>query len=56
MLKYQTIEKLRDMKLKTMAQIFNESNLADLELSFEERFGLIVEKEWMAKKTPKKNV
>lgn len=37
-----------------MAQIFNDFNPTDLELSFEERFGLIVEKEWMAKKNSKK--
>lgn len=53
MLKNQTIEKLKDMKLKTMAQVFNEPNPADIELTFEERFGLIVEKEWMAKKNSK---
>lgn len=53
MLKNQTVEKLRDMKLKTMAQMFCESNPAYLELSFEERFGLMVEKEWMAKKNSK---
>ncbi|NLN49709.1 MAG: ATP-binding protein [Clostridiales bacterium] len=53
MLKNQTIEKLRDMKLKTMAQVFNEPNPADIELTFEERFSLIVEKEWMVKKNSK---
>lgn len=53
MLKNQTVEKLRDMKLKTMAQMLCESNPAYLELSFEERFGLMVEKEWMAKKNSK---
>ena len=50
MLKNQTIEKLRDMKLKAMAQMLSEPNPSDLELSFEERLGLMVEKEWMAKK------
>lgn len=53
MLRNQTIEKLRDMKLKTMAQMLSEANPSDLELSFEERLGLMVEKEWMAKKNSK---
>ncbi|HCS73531.1 MAG TPA: AAA family ATPase, partial [Clostridiales bacterium] len=53
MLKNQTIEKLRDMKLKAMAQMLSEPNPSDLELSFEERLGLMVEKEWMAKKNSK---
>jgi DNA replication protein DnaC len=53
MLNNQTIEKLRDMKLKAMAQMLSEPNPSDLGLSFEERFGLMVEKEWMAKKNSK---
>lgn len=53
MLKNQTVEKLRDMKLKTMAQVLCEPSPSCLELSFEERFGLMVEKEWMAKKNSK---
>lgn len=53
MLNKQTIEKLKDMKLKAMAQILSEPNPADLELSFEERLGLMVEKEWIAKKNSK---
>lgn len=53
MLRNQTIEKLRDMKLKAMAQMLSEANPSDLELSFEERLGLMVEKEWMAKKNSK---
>lgn len=40
MLNNQTIEKLKDMKLKAMAQMLSESNPAHLELSFEERLGL----------------
>lgn len=53
MLKNQTIDKLRDMKLKTMAQVLSEPNPIDLELSFEERFGLMVEKEWISRKNSK---
>lgn len=53
MLKNQTIEKLRDMKLKAMAQMLSEPNPSDLELSFEERLGIMVEKEWMSKKNSK---
>ena len=53
MLNNQTIEKLRDMKLKAMAQMLSEPDPSDLGLSFEERLGLMVEKEWMAKKNSK---
>lgn len=53
MLKNQTIEKLRDMRLKAMAQMFTDSDSEVLSLSFEERFGLMVEKEWLAKKNSK---
>lgn len=53
MLKNQTIEKLRDMKLKAMAQMLSETEPELLSLSFEERFGLMVEKEWTAKKNSK---
>jgi len=53
MLNNQTIEKLRDMKLKTMAQMLSQPDPSYLELSFEERLGLMVEKEWIAKKNSK---
>ncbi|HOS70673.1 MAG TPA: IS21-like element helper ATPase IstB [Bacillota bacterium] len=53
MLNNQTIEKLRDMKLKTMAQMLSQPDPSYLELTFEERIGLMVEKEWMAKKNSK---
>jgi DNA replication protein DnaC len=53
MLNNQTIEKLQDMKLKAMAQMLSEPLPSDLALSFEERLGLMVEKEWMAKKSTK---
>ena len=55
MLNNQTIEKLRDMKLKAMAQMLSEPDPSDLGLSFEERLGLMVEKEWLAKKNAKIN-
>lgn len=53
MLNNQTIEKLQDMKLKAMAQMLSEPIPSDLALSFEERLGLMVEKEWTAKKNTK---
>jgi len=52
MLSENTVSKLHDMKLSTMAKTFkaqmNDSNIIDL--SFEERFGLIVDQEWIARK------
>ena len=51
MLNNQTVEKLRDLKLKVMAQMFSENDNSLRELSFEERFGIMVEKEWMNRKT-----
>lgn len=50
MLNNPTVEKLKDLKLKTMARMLcdSDSNLRDL--SFEERLGIMVEKEWLAKK------
>lgn len=53
MLKNQTIEKLKDMKLKAMAQMLSESDPVLLSLPFEERFSLMVEKEWISKKNSK---
>lgn len=50
MLNNQTVEKLRDLKLKVMAQMFSENDNSLRELSFEERFGIMVEKEWMNRK------
>jgi len=48
MLNNPTVEKLKDMKLKVMAQMFADPALR--ELSFEERLGIIVEKEWLHRK------
>lgn len=50
MLNNPTVEKLRDLKLKVMAQMMSELDPALRELSFEERLGIMVEKEWLAKK------
>lgn len=53
MLNNPTIEKLRDMKLKVMAQMMQDSDTSLRDLSFEERFGIMVEKEWMSRKNSK---
>lgn len=53
MLDNQTVSKLRDMKLKTMAQMLSEPEEMYRGLSFEERFGMMVEKEWLNKKNNK---
>lgn len=45
-----TTEKLRDMKLKVMAEMLSETTPEILDLSFEDRFGLMVENQWLAKK------
>jgi DNA replication protein DnaC len=48
MLNNPTVEKLRGMKLKVMAQVFADPALRDL--SFEERLAIMVEKEWLQRK------
>jgi len=48
MLNNPTVEKLKDMKLKVMAQMFADPALR--ELSFEERLAIMVEKEWLQRK------
>jgi DNA replication protein DnaC len=45
-----TVEKLKDLKLKVMAQMLNDPDNSLKELSFEEHLGIMVEKEWLAKK------
>lgn len=50
MLNNPTIEKLMDLKLRVMAQMMKEPEHNLLELSFEERLGIMVEREWLAKK------
>jgi len=52
MLREQTIEKLSELRLKPMARAFREQ-LGDpsmTELSFEDRFGLIVDRQWSERK------
>ncbi|MEA3454243.1 MAG: IS21-like element helper ATPase IstB [Candidatus Caldatribacteriota bacterium] len=48
MLNNPTVEKLKGMKLKIMAQMFADPALR--ELSFEERLAIMVEKEWLQRK------
>ena len=53
MLNTTTVTKLREMKLSMMAEAF-QSQLKDSAfhaMSFEERFGLIVDQEWSARKS-----
>jgi len=49
MLRNPTADKLRDMRLKTMAEAFLNPEPGSDALSFEDRFTLMVEKEWYAK-------
>lgn len=50
MLIEQTLEKLIELRLKGMAGALQEQlDRGDAELSFEDRFGLIVDREWMAR-------
>jgi DNA replication protein DnaC len=53
MLNNPTVEKLRNLKLKVMAQMLAEPDPALKDLSFEERLGIMVEKEWLSKKNSK---
>ena len=50
MLNNPPIEKLKDLKLKVMAQMLSDPDNSLKELSFEERLGIMVEKEWLARK------
>lgn len=50
MLNNPTIEKLKDLKLKVMAQMLCEPDSSLRDLSFEERLSIMVEKEWISKK------
>ena len=45
-----TVDKLRDLNLKVMAQMMLEPDNTLPDLTFEERLGLMVEKEWLARK------
>lgn len=53
MLNEQTIEKLIEMRLKSMARTFREqlSDPSFSALSFEDRFGMIVDKQWTERKS-----
>lgn len=52
MLTETTVKKLNEMKLTTMARAFNEQLVTPniSELSFEDRFGLLVDQEWTSRK------
>jgi len=50
MLNNPTVEKLKEMKLKVMAQVLIDSDHTLRELSFEERLAIMVEKEWLHRK------
>jgi competence transcription factor ComK len=53
MLDNNTISKLYEMRLSVMAQSFDEQikNGCFAEMSFEERFGMLVDSEWAARKS-----
>jgi len=53
MLESPTIEKLKDMKLKVMAEMLSDPDSAVRKLSFEDRLALMVERQWFAKKNAK---
>lgn len=57
MLTENTISKLHEMKLSIMAQSFREqmTNHEFMELSFEDRFSLIVDSEWASRKSNRLN-
>ena len=52
MLTENTVSKLQEMKLTAMARAFNEqlTDTAISDLSFEDRFGLLVDQEWTSRK------
>jgi len=52
MLSYNTVSKLHEMKLSAMAVSFQKQmeDHASSELNFEERFGLLVDTEWISRK------
>jgi len=45
-----TMEKLKDMKLKIMAEMLSDPDSSLNELSFEDRFALMVERQWLEKR------
>jgi len=50
MLNSPTIEKLKDMKLKVMAQMLSDPDKSLTELSFEDRLTVMVEAQWLARR------
>lgn len=50
MLDSPTIEKLKDMKLKVMAETLADPDNATRDLSFEDRIAIMVEKQWLSKR------
>jgi DNA replication protein DnaC len=52
MLNNKTVEKLHEMKLSVMAVVFRQQleDQSSVELSFEERFGFLVDAEWASRK------
>lgn len=50
MLNNPTVEKLRELKLKVMADMLSEPDHDLIDLPFEDRFGIMVEKEWLSRK------
>lgn len=50
MLKNPTVKKLRELKLNIMVRMLSDPDPSIQELTFEDRLGLMVEKEWIHKK------
>jgi len=50
MLDSPTIEKLKEMKLNVMAQMYSDPDNSLAEMSFEDRFSLMVEEQWLARR------
>jgi len=50
MLDSPTIEKLKEMRLGVMAQMYSCPDHSQKEMSFEDRFSLMVEEQWLAKR------
>jgi len=50
MLDSPTVEKLKEMKLKVMAQMLSDPDKSLAELSFEDRFALMVDAQWLARR------
>jgi DNA replication protein DnaC len=53
MLDSPTIEKLKEMKLQAMAEMLSDPESSSSNLCFEDRFALMVEKQWLLKRNTK---